>query len=192
MHAQAQARSELADSMGGLKVGGAPTIIVIEVQGACKTGKMSSDGSQSGPERSLSVPLTMDRGLPPSEFPPVLVMYHPRMEALARSLVKTVNDHNMDGKVDSTKFVHPQQSYSVCAKNIIILSKNIIINVVVGQLGHIHVHDVQDLKYRRVELFDGIDWQHFRDGWPNIFIKNVKLIAGRDGQSIRDSCDLSK
>ena len=40
---------------------------------------------------------------------------------------------------------------------------------------------MQDLKYRRVELFDGIDWQHFRDGWPNIFIKNVKLIAGRDG-----------
>lgn len=40
---------------------------------------------------------------------------------------------------------------------------------------------VQDLKYRRVELFDGIDWQHFRDGWPNIFIKNVKAIAGRDG-----------
>ena len=42
---------------------------------------------------------------------------------------------------------------------------------------------VQDLKYRKVELFDGIEWQHFRDGWPNIFIKNVKMIAGRDGGS---------
>lgn len=58
---------------------------------------MSSGGSQSAPgapERSLSFSSTMDRGLPASEFPPVLVMYHPSMEALARSLVKTVNDQN--------------------------------------------------------------------------------------------------
>ena len=67
--------------------------------------RMSSDRStlsQSAPERSLSVPATMDRGLPASEFPPVLVMSHPSMEALAESLVKTVNEQNRvsdNGKV---------------------------------------------------------------------------------------------
>ena len=66
---------------------------------------MSSAGIQSAPgppERTLSCPSTMDRGLPASEFPPVLVMSHPSMEALARSLVKTVNDQNQvldNGKV---------------------------------------------------------------------------------------------
>ena len=34
---------------------------------------------------------------------------------------------------------------------------------------------------RGVELWDGIEWQHFRDGWPNIFIHNVDRIAGKDG-----------
>lgn len=41
---------------------------------------------------------------------------------------------------------------------------------------------MQDLKYRRVELFENIEWMRFRDGWPNIFINNVQAIAGRDGQ----------
>ena len=69
---------------------------------------MSSHGSSDlqsapgAPKRSLSSPSTMDRGLPASEFPPVLVMSHPSMKALAGSLVKTVNDQNQvvnNGKV---------------------------------------------------------------------------------------------
>ena len=38
-------------------------------------------------------------------------------------------------------------------------------------------------RYRRVELCDCVDWNHFRDGWPNIFINNVESIAGRDGEA---------
>ena len=66
---------------------------------------MNSGDLQSAPgapKRSLSSPSTMDRGLPASEFPPVLVMSHPSMEALAGSLVKTVNYQNQvldNGKV---------------------------------------------------------------------------------------------
>ena len=38
-------------------------------------------------------------------------------------------------------------------------------------------------QYRRVQLMeDGIQWNRFRDGWPNIMINNVQEIAGRDGQ----------
>ena len=58
--------------------------------------------SHSSVARSLSVPATMDRGLPASKFPPVLVMYHPSMEALAKSLVERVNETNQvteDGEV---------------------------------------------------------------------------------------------
>ena len=53
--------------------------------------------------RSLSVPATMDRGLPASKFPPVLVMYHPSMVTLAKSLVERVNEENQltdDGNVN--------------------------------------------------------------------------------------------
>lgn len=38
-------------------------------------------------------------------------------------------------------------------------------------------------QYRRVQLMeDGIQWDRFRDGWPNLMINNVQEIAGRDGQ----------
>lgn len=64
---------------------------------------MSSNSStHPPPERSLSAPVAMDRGMPASEFPPVLVMYHPSMKELAQNLVKRVNDVNKpfeDGKV---------------------------------------------------------------------------------------------
>ena len=36
--------------------------------------------------------------------------------------------------------------------------------------------------YRGVELKESIEWERFRDGWPNIMIKNVEEIAGRDGE----------
>ena len=61
--------------------------------------------SQPGPqpERSVSVPAaTMDCGSPASEFPPVLVMFHPSMKPLAETLVETVNGQNKvldNGKV---------------------------------------------------------------------------------------------
>ena len=29
--------------------------------------------------------------------------------------------------------------------------------------------------------YNSVGWERFRDGWPNIFIDNVQLIAGRDG-----------
>ena len=35
-----------------------------------------------------------------------------------------------------------------------------------------------------MELKDDIEWNHFRDGWPNIMIRNVEEIAGRDGVSV--------
>ena len=35
-----------------------------------------------------------------------------------------------------------------------------------------------------MELKDDIEWNHFRDGWPNIMIKNVEEIAGRDGACV--------
>ena len=65
---------------------------------------MSSEApSQPPAKRSLSAPATtMDRGLPASKFPPVMVMYHPSMETLARSLVERVNEENQlsdDGNV---------------------------------------------------------------------------------------------
>ena len=64
---------------------------------------MSSEApSQPAARRSVSVPATMDRGMPASKFPPVLVMYHPSMEALAKSLVERVNEENQlseDGNV---------------------------------------------------------------------------------------------
>lgn len=44
--------------------------------------------------RSMSAPVNLDRGLPASRFPPVLVMYHPTMETLAKNLVKRVNETN--------------------------------------------------------------------------------------------------
>lgn len=34
--------------------------------------------------------------------------------------------------------------------------------------------------YRRVEISHCVKWDHFRDGWPNIFIDSVEEIAGRD------------
>lgn len=34
--------------------------------------------------------------------------------------------------------------------------------------------------YRLVELHGNLQWDSFADGWPNIFINNVKEIAGRD------------
>ncbi|KAL5459851.1 hypothetical protein EMCRGX_G033234 [Ephydatia muelleri] len=34
--------------------------------------------------------------------------------------------------------------------------------------------------YRLVELHNNLQWDSFADGWPNIFIDNVKEIAGRD------------
>ena len=73
---------------------------------------MSSDGLESAPgapERSLSFPSIMDRGLSASKFPPVLVMSHPSMKALAGSLVKTVNDHNQ--VLDNGKVVHCIKNY---------------------------------------------------------------------------------
>ena len=79
-------------------------------------GAMSSDAtnysSHTSVSRSLSVPASMDRGLPVSKFPPVLVMYHPSMEALAKSLVKSVNEKNQlfeDGEV--TKISLPLHVY---------------------------------------------------------------------------------
>lgn len=36
--------------------------------------------------------------------------------------------------------------------------------------------------YRLVELHSNLKWDSFADGWPNIFIENVKEIAGRDGR----------
>ena len=36
--------------------------------------------------------------------------------------------------------------------------------------------------YRSIELWKGIQWGKFRDGWPNIFINDVQDIAGRDGE----------
>ena len=39
--------------------------------------------------------------------------------------------------------------------------------------------------YRKVELMPNekgaIQWSHFPDGWPNLFIDNVKQCAGKDG-----------
>ena len=35
-----------------------------------------------------------------------------------------------------------------------------------------------------MELKDDIEWNHFRDGWPNIMIKNVEEVAGRDGACV--------
>lgn len=37
-------------------------------------------------------------------------------------------------------------------------------------------------KYRLVELCDSVQWNKFKDGWPNIFIDDVHAIAGRDGK----------
>ena len=34
---------------------------------------------------------------------------------------------------------------------------------------------------RSVKLCDNVQWKHFKDGWPNIFIKDVDQIAGKDG-----------
>lgn len=33
-----------------------------------------------------------------------------------------------------------------------------------------------------MELHNNLQWDSFADGWPNIFIENVKEIAGRDGK----------
>jgi phosphoribosylpyrophosphate synthetase len=35
-------------------------------------------------------------------------------------------------------------------------------------------------RYRSVELWNKISWKTFRDKWPDIFIKDVEEIAGRD------------
>lgn len=40
---------------------------------------------------------------------------------------------------------------------------------------------VSGSSYRSIELWKGIKWEKFRDGWPNIFINDVQDIAGRDG-----------
>ena len=37
-------------------------------------------------------------------------------------------------------------------------------------------------KCRLVELYDHVQWNKFKDGWPNIFIDDVHDIAGRDGE----------
>ena len=34
---------------------------------------------------------------------------------------------------------------------------------------------------RKVVLKDDIKWDHFADGFPKLFIENVKDLAGRDG-----------
>ena len=33
-----------------------------------------------------------------------------------------------------------------------------------------------------MKLWNNISWKTFRDKWPNIFIKDVEEIAGRDGK----------
>ena len=37
-------------------------------------------------------------------------------------------------------------------------------------------------KARKVEFRDTINWNHFADGFPNIFIEDVKYMAGKDGR----------
>ena len=42
----------------------------------------------------------------------------------------------------------------------------------------------------KVELKDTIQWKKFPDGWPNLFIQNVKKdCAGRNGSRMRYCCD---
>lgn len=36
---------------------------------------------------------------------------------------------------------------------------------------------------RHVEFKKTIKWDQFNDGWPNLFIENVKEMAGRDGEA---------
>lgn len=39
------------------------------------------------------------------------------------------------------------------------------------------------MEREKVELKDTIQWERFPDGWPNIFIQNVKEdCAGRNGK----------
>ena len=69
---------------------------------------MSSESTNPPALRSQSVPATMDRGLPPSKFPPILVMCHPSMKDLAKSLVQRVNEENLlseDGSVRLKLFI---------------------------------------------------------------------------------------
>jgi len=35
---------------------------------------------------------------------------------------------------------------------------------------------------RKVILRSDINWEHFADGFPKLFIENVKDMAGRDGE----------
>ena len=46
-------------------------------------------------------------------------------------------------------------------------------------------------KYRAVEMCDQVQWNAFKDGWPNIFIDDVHSIAGRDGKMCLCSACLS-
>ena len=36
-----------------------------------------------------------------------------------------------------------------------------------------------------LELRGTIQWKHFKDKWPNIFIENVQEVAGRDGAELQ-------
>ena len=45
-------------------------------------------------------------------------------------------------------------------------------------------HPQDKRKYHRVELCSAVQWERFRDGWPDIFINNVQEIAGRDGRCV--------
>lgn len=47
-------------------------------------------------------------------------------------------------------------------------------------------HSQDKRKYRQVELSSAVQWERFRDGWPDIFINNVQEIAGRDGRFVVD------
>ena len=42
-------------------------------------------------------------------------------------------------------------------------------------------------RYRSIELWQDVQWSHFRDDWPDIFINNVEAIAGRDGGCYRQA-----
>ena len=104
-------------------------------------------------QRSISKP-AQDKA---PKFPAVLVMYHPSMQSLAEHLVHRVQEQS--------KFLVMRT-----------ISRTVCIRVRVQGAGK------GAPSYRSVELWQGIVWGRFRDGWPNIFINDVAAIAGRDGE----------
>lgn len=110
-------------------------------------------------ERQQSPSLAMQDRVP--RFQPVLIMYHPSMQALAENLVRRVQEEQ--SKYSAHKVT--RSIMTVCVSVCRVQGER------EGAVG----------RYRSVELWTKISWSKFRDGWPNIFIDKVEDIAGRDG-----------